>query len=1822
MIKKRILSFILSLALVLPCLVGVVPVKAAETPGSINVASTSGAEKELEDPFVLPIVDEKGNPIMDEITIVGDGDFGTLSIKSKDGFVDFNELLENDPEGFWKLSIEEEGYEILNLSDNQAHSNTIVFKEKGVSKFGADDLSVVITELVVKTPEKEAEPVDLELPIFYNNAKVTDSLEFVLKEKGSGKEIVLTSKDGSLGLPLKDITEYSLTLKENSKYSMKELKFAASQDPTDDGSGEFLLSLAPDYMNQLYKIELKSIEPNYKLDLVDEKGNKITEKIKFDLHSNFIEWDPVYGENGVLDLTEVYNIDSNDITKLIPEGYEILNMSDNFDNKDYFVFKFGRVRKFIKDDLDEADDCIITKLVLRKLETTPEEPNEEDPKSKHDKLVTLPDIKVSYFKDGSPVENDFRFHTADVEIKDMVHYNPENGELKGIKVHVGHRVKLGIADKRDTHTMTDGTKFFNYVWIKPTEDGKAMLFDEFTQKVTDVELKELKIISRKDLQGTKPENAEKSKVTVSVRDLTTNSEVTKDSVFFTLLGGGESQVVSSKDGKLDLEMYKGAQYTINIIRKEQYSYKLDGYKIVLKDDGLYKVDENKKIDSIDVYQGNYMIRVYVFEGNDYPSSQRLVPEGLKFKIVNDRTGESQISSFDGEYLTFHTKLFESYTISLVDTDVYQMKDVHIEMKKYPGDGLYWPILADEDIPRGNKDGKLKALYIQKPGEEYEDTNIPDDTDTGGGCGDGTCVFGDEEINTVKIALFDYLGDGNDTPLKTDKLLNFALFDSTNQEFLGEVKSVKGEDGFQYLPELKLIKGNRYILTLKDDIYHMEDVYLKQTEEGPYISDYKNGDLDGLVVYKKAGHNINYKHPIEIPAVYNGNKIPNVKFKLISQFETIEVTSDDNGLVKANLFEDVTYMVVVESDKYSIDSFPLVIKDKQDADGGYWLNHHGKFPFDHSSCDYVQAFTLLDKYGAHNKDTTIACKSGKTTLDGLNFKNLQLVKSEFDIAGIKGLEGKDVQTLELKVVNPYRCEVSKLAYGEFSVSRNIQTEKKVEKVYRVKANNELEELEFTQKKNFVYFDLDSLNIERIAIVFESENPAEPKTLEVTFFVTENDELVMDTQSFEIKDLETEKVIKIDSVDAMVQVELEIGHKYEISLVGSDKTMEPVKFEMTEDGPKVDGTDKVLAMLELASKTEEPEETEEPSEGISLDKLTIKVLKNGKALEGYKMTLNKFDGKIPSIVSRPKTDSKGEIELKDFAPNSKYEIRTSRNDEVLKFKKDVYTFTTDEKGNVVTIDNKSVESVDEALLLFEGTELDNDVFEKFDVDFSVVDAEGKPVTGVEFSIMMLAPRFTTVEKVKSDKDGKVVFNVEGQEGGKDYSVTLSKMTQFEYESDPHSIEFKLDEKGNVKVFDKYDKYDRTFVVAKNDKTDIYKEFKKLYEEAKAYLKEAKFEDSEDAKKAIEKLQGIIDASKKEIEETLPIYAEGKIDQLKEAMAELKKFEVKDEKPEDPKPEEPKPEEPKPTPKPTPSVPREEPSVNKISTDRTNGKDRIATAIEISKKYYGKADNVVVVDAKNFPDAMAASVLAKLLNAPILLTYADNLDSRVADEIQRLGAKNVTIVGGSSSISENVKGKLAQFDKDGVERIKGADRYETSAQVARKVVELAGNKGKAIIASGEVSVDALTIGPMAAKEGLPILLVKGNSVPGAISKVIDELGIENVIIAGGSSVVSNGLESKLPEVEKRLKGNTRYETAIAIAENSFAGTKEVFVANGENWMDALVIGPVGGMLDTPILLTKANQVPKSLKEYVEKSSIEKITAIGGKSMISEKVLEEISK
>ena len=300
------------------------------------------------------------------------------------------------------------------------------------------------------------------------------------------------------------------------------------------------------------------------------------------------------------------------------------------------------------------------------------------------------------------------------------------------------------------------------------------------------------------------------------------------------------------------------------------------------------------------------------------------------------------------------------------------------------------------------------------------------------------------------------------------------------------------------------------------------------------------------------------------------------------------------------------------------------------------------------------------------------------------------------------------------------------------------------------------------------------------------------------------------------------------------------------------------------------------------------------------------------------------------------------------------------------------------------------------------------------------------------------------------------------------------------------------------------------------------------------------------------------------------------------------------------------------------------NKPDTGRIAGKDRIDTAIDISKKFFGKSKTVIVVRSDLFPDSMTASVLAKLLNAPILLNPTDKLDSRVAEEIKRLGATEIIIVGGTDSISDRVREELKAFDADkDVERIAGKDRYGTSEMVARRVIGITGKKNTAVVASGQVFPDALSVGTFASRDGYPILLVKKDLIPSQIQRVIKDLDIDKVYIAGGTDTISKAAEAKLPKVIERMAGKNRYETSVAIAKSKFQGSKEAFVASGQQFADALVISPISGKYNLPTLLVSTNvNSNREVKRYIQETKIGKLTAIGGERYVPSSIIDSLTK
>ncbi|MDA3936371.1 MAG: cell wall-binding repeat-containing protein, partial [Actinomycetota bacterium] len=114
------------------------------------------------------------------------------------------------------------------------------------------------------------------------------------------------------------------------------------------------------------------------------------------------------------------------------------------------------------------------------------------------------------------------------------------------------------------------------------------------------------------------------------------------------------------------------------------------------------------------------------------------------------------------------------------------------------------------------------------------------------------------------------------------------------------------------------------------------------------------------------------------------------------------------------------------------------------------------------------------------------------------------------------------------------------------------------------------------------------------------------------------------------------------------------------------------------------------------------------------------------------------------------------------------------------------------------------------------------------------------------------------------------------------------------------------------------------------------------------------------------------------------------------------------------------------------------------RSAGLSRYSTAIITSRLHFTSSNTVVLATGENYPDALSAASLAGAYKCPILLTPKDVLPASVKDEIDRLGATQIVIVGGYSAVSQELEESLGTY---AVRRISGPTRYATSQAIAEE-------------------------------------------------------------------------------------------------------------------------------------------------------------------------------
>lgn len=196
------------------------------------------------------------------------------------------------------------------------------------------------------------------------------------------------------------------------------------------------------------------------------------------------------------------------------------------------------------------------------------------------------------------------------------------------------------------------------------------------------------------------------------------------------------------------------------------------------------------------------------------------------------------------------------------------------------------------------------------------------------------------------------------------------------------------------------------------------------------------------------------------------------------------------------------------------------------------------------------------------------------------------------------------------------------------------------------------------------------------------------------------------------------------------------------------------------------------------------------------------------------------------------------------------------------------------------------------------------------------------------------------------------------------------------------------------------------------------------------------------------------------------------------------------------------------------------------RLAGTDRYTTAATISADTFAANVPVVYISTGfNFPDALAGGPVAGISGGPILLVGA-TIPGATKKELNRLEPAKIVILGGTGVVNEAVAGELAGFTTGTVTRLAGYDRYSTAAAIS---ASLFGATTEVVyVATSDNFPDALAGGPAAASSAGygagPILLVRSDSVPGPTATELARISPEQIVILGGTGVVTEAVRLEL--------------------------------------------------------------------------------------------------
>ena len=752
--------------------------------------------------------------------------------------------------------------------------------------------------------------------------------------------------------------------------------------------------------------------------------------------------------------------------------------------------------------------------------------------------VTIPSLQVTY-ADGKPVEDGhvFAFYNTDDAANDTVSYTTKDGKLSNLKLEAGVPYKVSIDDYEDEDFWTDYELAYaqdGFVRVAATQNSKTLLhYDNETEAITKTPVRKLTV---KEYGAKDPVKVPYNK-DVNVADIDVVYEdgtPVEDGMTFDLINmqtlldsSNYSTRYTTKDGKLSgVKMKAEVQYKLGFDVNNKYwqthnivgAYKSDKLmRIYARYDNqaplYYDYDEGidadeqvcskivvKKLDKPQdpgcVIPASCWMSLLLSDNGYYAEG------GLSFKMTRLDTNKSKtVLSREGEVVVMGES-YTDYLLTLDENDTYEIDfDSNPLFKQYKELGGI-PFQFQQD-KAGKTQAVLKGYDVEditgRLNYNYLDLKRIDGKQNTTGkkfsddeCGDSTEVktlYAADKVTLKDMKVNEY-NESTEKATPLDKDITFVFYNCSTQTIETTVKSHNG-----VLPDVEMFKDHHYIVYAEDSEYEMPNHYITLAKTGDKPLCYKCNENESSFDLTKrqtelADPSDAARVNVSLPVYYvdedgNMKNMSDIKVKLVSPYDTVEGTSDAEGNLNVSLMEDYNYMVQVDNDKYSVESFPLTVKDKSEYGAG-------KYTFNHFSCGSVGGIYLVDKGTEHDRDVTLIGTSELTSVTGLNFGkgSYYLHDRVLEDYKVPELEGKDYQVLDIDALNMYRTEISKLAAGDFVITRILPKGKSVKNVYYIDKDNKLQKLDFTESNGTVTFKMGSLSIYNNVIEYKSGDESDP------------------------------------------------------------------------------------------------------------------------------------------------------------------------------------------------------------------------------------------------------------------------------------------------------------------------------------------------------------------------------------------------------------------------------------------------------------------------------------------------------------------------------------------------------------------------------------------------------------------------------------------------------------------------------------------------------------------------------------------------------------